>query len=144
MLRLEASLLMVAVATSAALAQGNVLDERQKLMDQNQNGWRSLRPMLQGQQPVDQAAVRKVLETWSNNAKRIPTLFPDDTLGIKDTDALPAIKERREDFNALAAKLEADTRAAQTVSLTKDNLRAELMKAGQACNDCHDRFRKKK
>ena len=143
MLRLEASLLMVAVAASAALAQGNVLDERQKLMEQNQNGWRSLRPMLQGQAPVDQAAVRKILETWGNNAKRIPTLFPDDTLGIKDTDALPAIKERREDFNALAAKLEADARAAQTVSLDKDNLRAELMKAGQACNDCHDRFRKK-
>ena len=142
--RLRTYLLLFAAAAPAALAQGNVIAERQKLMDQNQNGWRSLRPMLQGQQPVDQAAVRKVLETWSSNAKRIPALFPDETLGIKDTDALPAIKDRRQDFNALAAKLEADARAAQAVSLTTDNLRAELMKAGQACNDCHDRFRRKK
>jgi cytochrome c556 len=135
---------LVPLLTVTALAQGNLLDQRQKLMEQNQNGLRSLRPMMQGQKPVDQAAVRRVLENWTDNAKRIPVLFPDESLGIKDTDALPIIKDRRDEFNALAAKLEQDSSAAHAKTLTKDNLRAELMRAGEACNQCHDRFRKKK
>jgi hypothetical protein len=38
-----------------------------------------------------------------------------------------------EEFNAVAAKLEQDSSAAHAKTLAKDNLRAELMRAGEAC-----------
>jgi cytochrome c556 len=132
------------LAGAPAFSQANLLDQRQKLMEQNQNGLRSLRPMIQGQRAVDQKTVITVLQNWNENAKKIPTLFPDETLGIKDTDALPAIKDRRKEFNALASKLDEDARAAQAKTFTADNIRAEITRAGQACNQCHDSFRKKK
>ena len=67
--------------------------------------------MLDGKQPFDLDKAKAALTTMSDNAAKMPALFPA-TSKTGDTAALPAIWENKADFDAKMAKFSADAKAA--------------------------------
>ena len=72
---------------------------------------RNITEMLDGKQPFDVDKAKAALTTMSENAAKMPALFPDNSKD-GDTTALPAIWENKADFDAKMAKFSADAKAA--------------------------------
>jgi cytochrome c556 len=141
----------VAIAVAVALTvsgfgvlaqQSDPIRQRQDLMKSNQEQLRLLTGMSRGQIPFDAGRAQTALQAVEQNAKRIPTLFPEDSQKGK-TNALPVIWERKADFEARAAKLEQDARSAQTGITDPASVQAALQRVGQNCGGCHETYRKK-
>ena len=78
----------------------------------------------------------------SDNAAKMPALFPDNSKG-GDTAALPAIWDKKADFNAKLAKFSADAKAAAGKVTNPETLKAEVGDVRKNCGGCHDDYRKK-
>ena len=133
---------LVASGLGAPAQQGDPIGQRQALMKNNQEQVRTLVGMSRGQVPFDPNRARAAFEAIGQNAERIPTLFPPDSQSGK-TNALPAIWERKADFDAHAAKLGQDARAVQAGLTDTGSLQAALQRVGQDCGGCHESFRRK-
>ena len=122
--------------------QGDPITQRQNLMKNNQEQVRLLTGMARGQTPFDAARAQAAFQTIERNAEQIPALFPAGSQQGK-TGALPVIWERKADFDARAAKLAQDTKAAQTRITDQAGLQAVIQPVGQNCGGCHEVYRKK-
>jgi len=122
--------------------QGDPIRQRQDLMKSNQEQMRLLTGMVRGQAPFNAAAAQAALQRVEQNARVIPTLFPAGSHEGK-TDALPAIWERKADFDARAAKLGQDAGATQSAVTDQASLQVAVQRVGQNCGGCHDTYRKK-
>jgi cytochrome c556 len=74
----------------------------------------------------------------------IPDAFAADTRGYDlPTEAKDAIWEEKEEFLELAAAIREKSAALETATAGGDfdAFRAAFVEMGQACKDCHDRFR---
>lgn len=127
----------------AVLAQqGDPIRQRQDLMKDNQNQVRALTGMVRGQIPFNAATAQAHLQRIEQHAQQIPGLFPAGSQQGK-TDALPAIWEQKADFDARAAKLAQDAKAAQSAITDQASLQAAVQRVGQNCGGCHQTYRKK-
>jgi len=125
------------------LAQhGDPISQRQNLMKNNQEQLRALTGMSRGQVPFNAAAAQAALQRIEQNAQQTPALFPAGSQQGK-TDALPVIWERKADFDARAAKLVQDARAAQAGITDQASLQAAVQRVGQNCGGCHETYRRK-
>lgn len=125
------------------LAQSNdPVVQRQNLMKNNQEQVRALTGMARGQVPFNAATAQAAFQRISQNAQQIPGLFPAGSDRGK-TDALPAIWQRKADFDARAAKLEQDAKAAQAGFTDQAGLQAVIQRVGQNCGGCHESYRRK-
>jgi cytochrome c556 len=122
--------------------QGDVIAQRQNLMKSNQEQLRLLVGMARGQQPFDAARAQAALQTIERNGEQTPALFPAGSHQGK-TAALPVIWERKADFDARAAKLAQDAKAAQSKISDQAGLQAVIQPVGQNCGGCHEVYRKK-
>jgi cytochrome c556 len=137
------AIVSAAMVSGAVMAQQpDVIRQRQDLMKNNQESLRPLLGMSRGQAPFDATTVQASLRRVEQNAKQIPSLFPENSRTGK-TNALPLIWEHKADFDARAVKLEQDARSAQTKAVDQASLRAELQAIGQNCGGCHDTYRRK-
>ncbi len=136
-----ASILIVA-GFGVMAQQGDPVSQRQTLMKNNQDQVRLLTGMVRGQTPFDATRAQAALQTLERNAQQIPALFPPGSQQGK-TAALPAIWERKADFDAHAAKLAQDAKAAQTDITDQAGLQAVIQRVGQNCGGCHETYRKK-
>ncbi len=139
------------VAVAGVLAAGGIgalaqqedpIRQRQDLMKNNQEQVRLLTGMVRGQVPFDATRAQAALQAIERNAQHIPVLFPVGSQTGK-TGALPIIWERKADFEARAAKLEQDARAAQIGITDQASLQAAVQRVGQNCGGCHETYRKK-
>ncbi|WP_291848309.1 cytochrome c [Bradyrhizobium sp.] len=105
-----------------------------------------LSPMVKGEKPYDQAAVDQALKQFEDTAKRLPTMFPESTKGLKaegDFSASPKIWEDKAGFAAKIASF------AKAVTETKakikdlDSLKANVPVIGKECSSCHETYRVK-
>jgi len=74
----------------------------------------------------------------------IPDAFAADTRGYElPTEAKDAIWEEKEEFLNLAAAIREKSAALEAAAATgdQDKFTAAFVEMGQACKDCHDRFR---
>jgi len=125
------------------LAQSNdPVAQRQNLMKSNQEQVRALTGMARGQVPFNAATAQAALQRIAQNAQQIPALFPPGSHQGK-TAALPSIWERKADFDAHAAKLEQDAKAAQAGITDQASLQAAIQRVGQNCGGCHESYRRK-
>jgi len=125
------------------LAQsGDPITQRQNLMKNNQEQMRALTGMARGQAPFNAATAQAAFQRLEQNAQQIPALLPAGSHQGK-TAALPAIWERKADFDAHAAKLQQDARAAQSAITDQASLQAALQRVGQNCGGCHETYRRK-
>lgn len=138
-----ASLGVLIASGLAVFAQsGDPITQRQNLMKNNQEQMRALTGMARGQAPFNAATAQAAFQQLEQNASRIPALFPAGSHQGK-TAALPTIWERKADFDAHAAKLQQDARAAQGAVTDQASLQAALQRVGQNCGGCHEPYRRK-
>lgn len=131
---------MVGGAT-IALAQANVVKERQENRKQAGAAMRAIKGIIDAKGPtagaVEQAAKLKTLEV------AFVKMFPAGS--DKDTKALPVVWTDMAGFQAASKNAEAafDKLAAAAGSGNQEALAAAFADAGKACGACHDKYRAK-
>ena len=133
---------LMTLGLTAAIAQSNVVEQRQGLMKQFGAQSRTISGMLRGQTPFDLAQAQAALKTVSDTAKKLPVLFPESTKGAEKTEALPSVWESKAEFEKLFANLDAESRAALTKVTDEASFKAEMPKVLQTCGTCHKTYRK--
>lgn len=134
--------LAASVVATSVLAQQDPLAARKALMKANGQHAGAMIKMTKGEIPFDVAKVNAAFDQWADTAKKLPSLFPDNSKDGK-TRALPAVWTERTKFDAGIAKFAkdvADYRAKATANL--DGLKVAMAAIGKDCGSCHETFRK--
>jgi len=120
------------------------IKDRQAILKGFGQATKPIGDMLKGAAPFDASVVKANLLKVSEGAKKLPTLFPDDSKTGEDTEALPKIWEEKDKFTAIYDKLSADTAAAAAAITDEASLKAQMPKVFGDCKTCHDTYRAKK
>ena len=136
------AILLLGVTAAAAQNCPEFIQKRQTLMKRSGDEAKIGTAMIKGERPFDAAKVQEIYAAFADDAKQMPTLFPDCSKAGAKTTAAPAIWERMDDFKAAIAKFAADVKAAQDNN-TKDldALKANFQTIGKNCSSCHQTFR---
>ncbi|MBB4039744.1 cytochrome c556 [Microvirga flocculans] len=134
---------LLALGVTAAIAQSNVVEQRQGLMKEMGAQTRPLGGMLRGQEPFDLAKAQASLKILAANAQKAAPLFPESSKSADKTEALPTIWENKAKFDSIMTKLGTDAQTALASIKDEASLKAELPKVLQNCGACHNDFRKK-
>jgi len=138
--RLALAALSVVVA-GAAVGQDDPIKARQALMQSNGDASKVAFDMVRGTTPFDAAAASAAMLTIASNMETLPTLFPEGSDQGK-TKASPAIWQNKDAFNALAAKLATDAKAASEAAANGlEALKTAFGAVGGDCGACHQQFR---
>jgi cytochrome c556 len=127
---------------TAAIAQSNVVEQRQDLMKQFGAQSKTIAGMLRGQTPFDLAEAKAALKTVSDTAKKLPPLFPETSKGAPKTEALPTVWENKAEFEKLFANLDAASRQALATVTDEASFKAQVPGVLQNCGTCHKAYRK--
>lgn len=134
---------LVALGVTAAIAQSNVVEQRQGLMKQMAAQTRPIGGMMRGQEPFDLAKVQSGLKVFADNSKQAAALFPESSKNAEKTEALPAIWENKAKFDAIMTKFSQDAETAMASIKDEASFKTEMPKVLQNCGTCHNDFRKK-
>ncbi len=134
---------LLALGVTAAIAQSNVVEQRQGLMKEMGAQTRPLGGMLRGQEPFDLAKAQASLQVLAVNAEKAGPLFPENSKNAEKTDALPAIWENKAKFDSIMTKLRTDAQTAIASIKDEASFKTELPKVLQNCGACPNDFRKK-
>ena len=109
-------------------------------------GWNvgPLAGMAKEEIPFDAERAEKHASRIAALVPMIPDAFAADTRGYDlPTEAKDVIWEEKEEFLELAAAIREKSAALETAAAGGDfgAFRTAFMEMGQACKDCHDRFR---
>lgn len=140
--RIALAAVVAAFAATAVVAQGDPIAARKGLMKGIGGANRTATEMLDGKQPFDLAKAKAALTTMSENAAKMPTLFPA-TSKDGDTAALPAIWDNKADFDAKMNKFSADAKAAAGKTTDAASFKTEVGEVRKNCGGCHTVYRKK-
>jgi cytochrome c556 len=135
------AVLLLGVTTAAAQSWPEFIKKRQTLMKKSGAEAKIGTQMIKGERPFDAAKVQEIYASFANDAKQMPTLFPDCSKTGAKTTAAPAIWERMDDFKAAIAKFADDIKAAQDNTKDLDALKANFQTIGKNCSNCHQTFR---
>jgi cytochrome c556 len=125
---------------SAKMSPGEAVAERQKLMKANGAAWKGVQEKTKA---GDLAGVATEADTLAQNAKKIPPLFPPNSLEGK-TAAKSEIWTKWSDFEASAKNMEVEAGKLRDTARTKDKAATEAMVKDfgrKACGSCHTPFR---
>jgi cytochrome c556 len=141
-----AAVLGVAVVSAGvtAVAADSPIAQRKAILKGFGEASKPIADMLKGAVPYDNAVVQKTLATLADGAKKLPSLFPENSKTGEDTAALPKIWEEKSKFDAIYAKLGTDATAAAGVIKDEATLKANMGKIFGDCKSCHDDYRAKK
>ena len=142
MKRLVLAAAFAALGVTAVVAQSDPIAARKALMKENGAQSRIAREMIEGKQPFNLAAAKKVLVTFGETHDKAKSLWPD-TSKTGDTASLPAIWENKADFDAKLAKFSADAKAASAKVTNLDTFKAQMTDIGKSCGGCHQPYRKR-
>jgi cytochrome c556 len=135
------------LGTGAVMAQQDIVKEAQNVMKANgKNLGGVLSAMAKGDKPYDQAAVDAALAQLDDTAKKLPTLFPESTKGLKpegDYSSSPKIWEDKAGFDAKIASFAKVVTEAKAKIKDLDSLKANVGGIGKECGGCHETFRLK-
>jgi cytochrome c556 len=137
-----AILVTVAFAVAAVNAQQDPVKTREDLMKQNNDHAKIMVQMMRGQAPFDAGKVDVAFAQWADTAKKLPSLFPENSKTGGDNRASPTIWLNKDDFDARAAafgKTVAENRDKAKASL--DGLKAAVAAVGKQCDHCHEDYR---
>jgi len=107
------AVLLLGVTSAAAQSCPEFIQKRQTLMKKSGEEAKIGTAMIKGEMPFDAAKVQEIYAAFAEDAKQMPTLFPDCSKTGAKTTAAPAIWERMDDFKAAIAKFADDIKAAQ-------------------------------
>jgi cytochrome c556 len=130
------------LGAGAVIAQSDPIATRMALMKENQSNAEIVVRMMRGQEPFDAAKVDAAFAQWADTARKLPSLYPDNSKSGQKTRAAPKIWVTKADFDAKAAefgKVVADNRDKAKSSV--DGLRAAIPAIGNSCDACHKDYR---
>lgn len=135
------------LGVGAVSAQQEIVKERQTMMKSNGRALGgTLSAMAKGDKPYDQAAIDAALTVLDDTAKKLPTLFPDSTKGMKaegDYSTSPKVWEDKAGFDAHIASFAKVVTEAKAKIKDLDSLKATVGGIGKECGGCHETFRLK-
>lgn len=134
---------LLALGVTAAMAQSDVVKERQELMKQMGAQTRPIGGMLRGQEPFDLAKVQNSLKIIATSAEKVAPLFPENSKNVDKTEALPSVWENKAKFDSIRSKLHQDAQTALATIKDEASFKSEMPKVLQNCGACHNDFRKK-
>ena len=143
MKRLVLAAAFATLGITAVLAQSDPIAARKALMKENGNQSRVAREMIEGKQPFNLTAAKKVLATFAETAGKGKNLWPDTSKTGGETASLPAVWESKADFDAKLVKFSADAKTAEGKVTDLDSFKAQLGEVGKNCGGCHNTYRKK-
>jgi cytochrome c556 len=135
------AVLWLGATAAAAQSCPEFIAQRQTLMKKSGAEAKIGTEMIKGERPFDAAKVQEIYAAFAEDAKQMPTLFPDCSKTGAKTTAAPAIWERMDDFKTAIAKFAADIKAAQDNTKDLDALKANFQTIGKNCSNCHQTFR---
>lgn len=141
---LTAILLASAFALPAVAQNAAPIKERQKILKSFGDATKEPGKMLKGEAPFDLAKVQAALKAYRDGTARLPDLYPADSKTGGDTEALPVIWEKKEDFVARYKKLGEDAAKAESAITDEISFTEEFPKVVSNCGGCHKIFRQEK
>jgi cytochrome c556 len=135
------AVLLLGVTAAAAQSCPEFIQKRQTLMKKSGEEAKVGTAMIRGETPFNAAKVQQIYAAFADDAKQMPTLFPDCSKTGAKTTAAPVIWERMDDFKAAIAKFADDIKAAQDNTKNLDALKANFQTIGKNCSNCHQTFR---
>lgn len=134
----------IVVGISAAVAQQDVIKDRQAAMKALGGQAGQGAKFMKGEEPFDLAKAQNIFATYAATADKAPSLFPANSKTGGDTAALPAIWEKEADFKAKFAKFSADAKDAQGKVKDEASFKAAFPEVMKNCGGCHETYRAKK
>ena len=138
---------VLAFSAGAVVAQQDQVKQTQAQMKETGKNAGALGAMIKGEKPYDQATVDAALAKFEDTAKKLPTLFPESTKGLKpdgDYSASPKIWEDKAGFAEHIASFTKTVADSKGKIKDLDTLKAELPVIGKQCGGCHETYRVKK
>lgn len=121
-----------------------VLAERHDNFEAISDSFKAIRTQLEGNAP-DLAAIEAAASDINQRAERISGHFPEGTGRDAgwDTEALPTIWEKPEEFSAAQKKLLEESAKMMALAASNDvaAVGAQVAALGGTCKNCHDSFR---
>ena len=142
MKRIVLAAALAAFGVTAVVAQSDPIAARKALMKENNNQARIAREMIDGKQPFNLDAARKVFATFGGVASKGKDLWPDSSK-TGESASLPAIWDNKADFEARLAAFSADAKAAEGKVTDIDSFKEQLREIGKHCGGCHNAYRQK-
>ena len=134
------------LGAGAVVAQQDIVKQTQTVMKGNGKNAGAMAAMLKGEKPYAQATVDTALAQFEDTAKKLPTLFPESTKGLKaegDYSASSKIWEDKAGFDAHIASFAKAVAEAKSKIKDLDSLKATFPAVGKECGGCHETFRVK-
>lgn len=140
-----AAVVEIAIVAEAQTNVAEVVQERKNIGRTNGRALAAVQPILRNEQPWNQQTAIQAAALLRDNGARLPAVFPQGSgqqPGI-ETRALPAIWERRADFEAMARRLQqaGEELLAAAQADNEQAFRAGFPAVGPICNECHRMFR---
>lgn len=142
MIRTVLAVTVLAFGVTAVVAQSDPIAARKAIMKANGDQNRIGTEMIEGKQPFNLDAAKKIFATFAE-AEKVRTLFPDNSKTGGDTAALPAIWENKADFEGKLTKFVADAKAAGEATKDADTFKAQITEVRKNCGGCHQPYRKR-
>ena len=134
------AVVVLAIGVTTVAAQ-DVIAERKALMKQQGAQTAQGAKFMKGEEPFDLAKAKNIFTVLTSTSQKMTSLFPDSSK-TGDTAALPAIWEKKAEFNAIAAKLASDAKAAEASVKDEASFKAAFPEVTKNCGGCHRPFRK--
>ena len=136
---------LLAVGATVAYAQGvtgtAAIKERQAAMKAVGGATKDLTVMFKGEAPFDAAKATAGFKALEDNFAKAKGLFPDDSK-TGETDALPAIWEKKADVTAKFDKAVADAKTAGGAAKDEASFKDQFKQVTSNCGGCHKEYRK--
>lgn len=137
--------LAIGVASTTAIAAGDPIDVRKKIMKSVGGVAKPTGAMLKGEMPFDPIIANAAIRTMNAAAYTVGNHFPAGSETGMDTTASPKIWQDMAGFEAKLAKFQQDTdAAAKAEPKDLEAFKAAMGSVMGSCKGCHEDYRVKK
>ena len=134
---------VAALGVTAVVAQSDPIAARKALMKENGNQARIAREMIEGKQPFDLAAAKKVLATFARPHDKAASPVPRQLPRPATPRRCRRSGRTRPTSTPSCAKFSADAKAAEAKVKDLDSFKAQIGEVGKNCGGCHHTYRKR-
>lgn len=144
MIRIVIAAAGLAIGLAAASAQSDPIAERKNVMKAVGAATGLGAKFAKGEEAFDAAKAQGIFKTYIDAAKKVPTLFPDNSKTGGETTAATKIWEDQAGFKAAFVKFEADATAGAAASTDLAGFRTAFGNVTRNCGSCHETYRIKR
>ncbi len=138
-------ILFATAGLTAAIAQEAPQVTRGELMEEIGKSTQVLGKMVKGEQAYEAETAVEALTTIIDDIGEFTALFPEGSETGHETRALPAIWEKKSEFEQHAQDLQdAAMKAREVAPAGKEAFAPAFQEMGKVCGACHEDFRAKK